>query len=74
MDPRRRSPFVAGNWKMNLGLREAAELSRRIAEAGRTAVRIDDQLARGLDGFSRDEIERLIFAYETLPGITALEK
>jgi len=29
----RRAPFVAGNWKMNLGLREAAALARRVAEA-----------------------------------------
>jgi len=34
MDRRSRSPFVAGNWKMNLVLREAAVLSRRVAEAG----------------------------------------
>jgi triosephosphate isomerase (TIM) len=32
MDRRRPAPFVAGNWKMNLGLREATELARRIAE------------------------------------------
>ncbi len=38
-------------------------------EAGRTAGRIDDQLARGLDGFSRDEIERMIFAYEPVWAI-----
>ena len=29
-----RGPFVAGNWKMNLGLREASELARRVVEAG----------------------------------------
>jgi triosephosphate isomerase len=29
-----RVPFVAGNWKMNLGLREASELARRVVEAG----------------------------------------
>ncbi len=33
MNRHRRGPFVAGNWKMNLGLREASELSRRITEA-----------------------------------------
>ncbi|HOW86883.1 MAG TPA: triose-phosphate isomerase [Candidatus Aminicenantes bacterium] len=33
MTRRRRAPFVAGNWKMNLGLREAADLSRKIVEA-----------------------------------------
>jgi triosephosphate isomerase (TIM) len=29
-----RAPFVAGNWKMNLGLREASELARKVVEAG----------------------------------------
>jgi len=33
MTRRRRGPFVAGNWKMNLGLREASELTRRIVDA-----------------------------------------
>jgi triosephosphate isomerase len=33
MGASRRAPFVAGNWKMNLGLREAAELARRVVEA-----------------------------------------
>ena len=34
MAGRVRGPFVAGNWKMNLGLREASELARRVVEAG----------------------------------------
>src|SRR5512137_905205 len=34
MGASRRAPFVAGNWKMNLGLREAAELARKVVEAG----------------------------------------
>jgi len=38
-------------------------------EAGRTTVRIDDQLARGLDAFSPEEIERMIFAYEPVWAI-----
>jgi len=29
-----RGPFVAGNWKMNLGLREASDLARKVVEAG----------------------------------------
>jgi triosephosphate isomerase len=29
-----RSPFIAGNWKMNLGIREASDLARTILEAG----------------------------------------
>jgi triosephosphate isomerase (TIM) len=33
MDRRRPGPFVAGNWKMNLGLREASALARKIVEA-----------------------------------------
>ena len=33
MTRRRRGPFVAGNWKMNLGLREASELARKIVDA-----------------------------------------
>lgn len=33
MDRRRPAPFVAGNWKMNLGLREASDLARKVAEA-----------------------------------------
>jgi len=31
---RRRPPFVAGNWKMNLRLREASDLARKIVGAG----------------------------------------
>ena len=34
MDRRSPGPFVAGNWKMNLGLREASALARKIIEAG----------------------------------------
>jgi triosephosphate isomerase len=34
MGEQRRAPFVAGNWKMNLGLREASELAGKIAQAG----------------------------------------
>lgn len=34
MGDSRRAPFIAGNWKMNLGLREASELARRVVEAG----------------------------------------
>jgi len=33
MAGRRRSPFIAGNWKMNLGLREASALARKLVEA-----------------------------------------
>lgn len=33
MGASRRAPLVAGNWKMNLGLGEAAELARRIVDA-----------------------------------------
>jgi triosephosphate isomerase len=38
-------------------------------EAGRTMERIDAQLAGGLGGFSRDEIERMVFAYEPVWAI-----
>lgn len=34
MAGRHRGPFVAGNWKMNLGLREAQGLARKVVEAG----------------------------------------
>ena len=34
MAGKNRGPFVAGNWKMNLGLREASELARKVVEAG----------------------------------------
>jgi len=34
MPVRKRGPFVAGNWKMHLKLAEAAELARKIVEAG----------------------------------------
>ncbi len=34
MADRQRGPFVAGNWKMNLKLAEAADLARKIVEAG----------------------------------------
>jgi len=34
MPGRKRGPFVAGNWKMHLKLGEAAELARKIVEAG----------------------------------------
>jgi len=34
MAVRTRAPFVAGNWKMHLKLAEAAELARKIVEAG----------------------------------------
>jgi triosephosphate isomerase len=34
MDSRRPGPFIAGNWKMNLGLGEAADLARQVVEAG----------------------------------------
>ena len=33
MPVRRRSPFVAGNWKMNLGLREARDLAAKVVAA-----------------------------------------
>jgi triosephosphate isomerase len=33
MAGRRRSPFVAGNWKMNLGLREARDLAVKVVAA-----------------------------------------
>jgi triosephosphate isomerase (TIM) len=33
MAGRHRGPFVAGNWKMNLGLREAQALARKVVEA-----------------------------------------
>ena len=33
MAGRRRSPFVAGNWKMNLGLREARDLAAKVVAA-----------------------------------------
>jgi len=33
MAGRRRGPFIAGNWKMNLGLQEARELARKVVEA-----------------------------------------
>jgi triosephosphate isomerase len=38
-------------------------------DAGRTLPRIDEQLARGLAGFSREEIERLVIAYEPVWAI-----
>ena len=38
MSERRRGPFVAGNWKMNLGLREAAALARKITAAASEAA------------------------------------
>jgi triosephosphate isomerase len=38
-------------------------------EAGRTMPRIDDQLANGLGGFSRDDIERVVLAYEPVWAI-----
>jgi triosephosphate isomerase len=33
MAGRRRGPFIAGNWKMNLGLHEARELARKVVDA-----------------------------------------
>jgi triosephosphate isomerase len=38
-------------------------------EAGRTMARIDDQLALGLSGLSRGEMERIIIAYEPVWAI-----
>jgi triosephosphate isomerase len=38
-------------------------------DGGRTLGRIDDQLARGLDGFSKEDVERVVIAYEPVWAI-----
>jgi triosephosphate isomerase len=38
-------------------------------DGGKTLVRIDDQLARGLGGFAKEEMERIVIAYEPVWAI-----
>jgi len=38
-------------------------------DGGKTLERIDDQLARSLDGFSKEEMERIVIAYEPVWAI-----